>query len=280
MDYISIQELGKKTGVSGNTIIRYLKMFEVFFTEFKDFDGIKKYPEDSITLIQKIHALSSQRELTQDEIKDKIEQDFPSEAEEEHDPMAVPETIQALGSKIDKLTYTMDILNKNKIENLIKSINYLTEAITSKPAGQKKESVMDQLLTTKPDDPEDGSGLLDVFEKTEDIFSKLDTDKTLPVDDTDNTDDMIESNDIIHTDTLSLKPMEPDNSNKEGAGKEKYNTYIIDLIITLKESGLTLNEIKSELEKRRHKTFTGLDSWSTGTIGNLYNKHSGKKQSS
>jgi len=282
MDYISIQELGNQTGVSGNTIIRYLKMYETFFTEFKDFDGIKKYPVDSIAVIQKINDLSKQRELTQEEIKDKIEQDFPLEIEDAYDPMEASESIQVLGAKIDKLTHTLDTLNKNKIKQLIQAIEYLTSAITDTPMGQKEETVMDQLLTTKPDDPEDGSGLLDVFEKTEDIFSKLGTDQSLPDNFTEDTDITIDEEEIgiIQTDTLSLTPEEQDVSEKKPTDKEEYNNYIIDLIIQLKESGMTLNEIKSELEKRKHKTFTGLDSWSTGTIGNLYNKHSTKKASS
>ena len=54
---------------------------------------------------------------------------------------------------------------------------------------------------------------------------------------------------------------------------EGYKRHVIELILNLKNHGMILKEIKTHLESRSLKTFTGKNTWAIGTIGKLYNKN-------
>ncbi len=279
MEYLPIQALAQRAGVSGNTVIRYLKMFEEFFTDIKDDGGVKKYSVDTIALIKKIHELSNNKTLSKEEIKEMLQLDFPLESNDFLSQPTESDTVTIIGSKIDKLTQSIDVLNQYRLDKLINAIESLNETLSIIPAllGNKKpqaepveKTVMDQLLTTKPEEADDESGLLDVFEQTEQIFSSENT-ETSETQEISEKPEASESN--PQEESLSLTPV-PDPADPDQEGKKDYHDYVIDLILKFKDSGMTLNEIKTEQEKRNLKTFTGLDTWSTGTISNLYSKHS------
>jgi hypothetical protein len=166
MDYVSIVELAEKAGVSGNTVILYLSMFEDFFSRHRVIDGKKKYPAQKAELIKTIHQLYQRQRYTKQEIREKLLEEFP----ETLDLKTSPDPTKYLGEVLEKLTGELRIFNQKGLPNLVRTAGRLAESLAglSRPgaAAQNGLSMLDILLTTKPDDPPGNPSLGEVIDRS------------------------------------------------------------------------------------------------------------------
>ncbi len=280
MDYISIVEMADQAGVSGNTVIRYLSMFESYFSQVKTVDGIKKYPSHAVDILLKIHELSQRPENTKHDILEGLHQEFQENLQPDPESLSQTDNFGGIQTAVDRLTHALKALGPTRLDRLSSAVEKLTDALNGLPdtfagigqdvTAKTGDSVLDQLLTTKPDDGDDDPDLLELLEQNEDSGQGGDTLDILSISEGGAEDGVNKSSDS------TLDNDQPESDDPDAIivpfTKNDYSDYVTGLIVTLKGSGMTLKQIKSELEKRGLKTLTGLDSWSTGTISNLYNR--------
>ncbi|MFH1153635.1 MAG: hypothetical protein V1793_07460 [Pseudomonadota bacterium] len=159
MDYVSIVELADKAGVSGNTVILYLSMFEDFFTKHRVIDDKKQYPAEKVELIRTIHQLYQRQRFTKQEIRERLLEVYPDAL----DAGAPPDPYRHLGRAIDELTREIRLFNQEGLPGLIRTVSTLSDNLNQLSQAShtdiKKPSMMDILLTTRPDEPMEDPGL-------------------------------------------------------------------------------------------------------------------------
>ncbi|WP_321491798.1 sensor domain-containing diguanylate cyclase [uncultured Desulfobacter sp.] len=80
MQYLSMIEMAKKTGIPTNTLLDYFYRYDIFFREYIIEGGIKKHPLSKIKIITAIHALTKNKNwIVEKNIVDVLMNQFPDQ---------------------------------------------------------------------------------------------------------------------------------------------------------------------------------------------------------
>lgn len=116
-DWLSIPQIAARSGVSDNTVRRYISRFPAYFAG-KAFDGVTKYPSDTAVLVARISALYQTGRGRND-----VEQALAEEFQATHEPMPdSPATTQppAPAALMERMVEALEALTdqKHQLETL------------------------------------------------------------------------------------------------------------------------------------------------------------------
>ena len=136
MDYVSIVELAEKAGVSGNTVILYLSMFEDFFATHRIVDGKKTYPPEKTEIIRAIHQLYQRQRFTKQEIRERLVEMFP----EAQGSAARSDPVRNLEKTVAELTREIRRFNEEGLPGLVRAVSDISGrlACLATPSGDNR----------------------------------------------------------------------------------------------------------------------------------------------
>ncbi|ACN18038.1 hypothetical protein HRM2_p00520 (plasmid) [Desulforapulum autotrophicum HRM2] len=298
MEHLSIPQIADKLKISDNTVRRYMKRFKDCLPSPIKVGIVYKYPENTIELIGKIYTWY-ERGMSKNEIIGNL-QNKDDDVASPTPPQ--PDKLDILGGKIDALTTAISGLTTLLTSNAatlpaagqtIKALEGVRIKLLSDPiltpdpqADTDPQSEEIDAPTIQPSDrplnmgsPPEKIGPNTPTTPTPTDKIKADT-TTTPTGGVKNGESLKKPKDTKEKepsytlpptggDTIPTGSVTPDME----VDIEGYKGQVIKLILKLKAQGMILKDIKSELEGRGLKTFTGKTIWATGTIGNLYHKN-------
>jgi hypothetical protein len=157
-DWLSIPQIAARSGVSDNTVRRYISRFPAYFAG-KAFDGVTKYPSDTAVLVARISALYHTGRGRND-----VEQALAEEFQATHEPMPdSPATTQppAPAALMERMVEALEALTdqKHQLETLARENVALRERVTHLEAlvkGPTIEAARSPQDAPEPENPPEG----------------------------------------------------------------------------------------------------------------------------
>lgn len=155
VEWLTIGELARKTGMPETTIRRYINLFNGFMQE-KSFGRSKKYPGEVVVVLEQIYSLYGQGKGT-DEIHDMLQQTIPQVITIEQTkpapistevPQVIISFIEAQNSALNAIRGEMEELRKQHLQET-RSLMYEIKELKAQLEDKKERKGIFSFLKRK-----------------------------------------------------------------------------------------------------------------------------------
>ena len=103
MEYLSIIDMAKRTGISINNLVEYFYHYDIFFRDYRMENGVKKHPPSKAKIISTIHTLKKNKNwIVEKNILKALMDRYPDDFYQGREPHENPHTAAAHDNAGDK----------------------------------------------------------------------------------------------------------------------------------------------------------------------------------